>query len=416
MSIKVRFWRFVKRNVGHLNCNGGDPTSLADNQQNSTGRVTSRRLTKMVVCLLPMPLLVLLFSTAKDQSAITQISHTAKILCVNSKLAVDPPIADGLIMQKDVRASEWKTFNSTSQKGLTDQRIFFHETSGTNELNFRQCCAVESAAKNNPDRPVQLFLRPLFISCHEHLSSHPSDFFHKPLWLDILSNYPNIEAILLNEDYYFAGTPLQSWYNAGKWRKTEHETVHFSDYIRFLTMHKGGGLYLDMDVLTLRPFQGDKFRNFLSYDGVAMKAVSSSVMHLEVGHWLATGMMRLLAEEYDPLDLGFHGSQAVGSLMHSSCALVRGNPESNTCKDIHLLPSNFFLPFGKMFAEKVNNWRAKSLKGSGVLTKLKNSYGVHTWKSVGNNPADLSNNPSVFGALAQIHCPISVARASEFQN
>uniref|UniRef100_A0A0P5PKM6 Lactosylceramide n=1 Tax=Daphnia magna TaxID=35525 RepID=A0A0P5PKM6_9CRUS len=419
MSFKVRFCRFVKRHVGNqrLICNGSGSDSLAENQRNSTGRATSRRLTKVVVCLLPMSLLILLLSTAKDQNAITQIRREGKVLCVNSKLAVDPPGADGLIMQKDVRASQWKTFNSTSQKGLTDRRIVFHETSGTNELNFRQCCAVESAAKNNPDRPVHLFLRPLFIPCHEHLSNHPSDLFHKPLWLDILSNYPNVEAILLNEEHYFAGTPLQSWYDAGKWRKTRHETVHFADYIRFVTMLKGGGLYLDTDVLTLRPFQGDEFRNFLSYDGVAMKAISSGVMHLEAGHWLATAMMRLLAEEYDPTEFAFHGSEAISSLMHKSCGMQEGDPESNACKDIHLLPSRFFFPIKKQLAsEKLDRARVMSLKGPGILTRLNTSYGVHTWNIMRNYPADLAIYPSIFGALARIHCPMSEARASKFQN
>ncbi|KZS12662.1 Uncharacterized protein APZ42_022823 [Daphnia magna] len=410
----------MRRNIGdqRLICNGGDSSdSLAENQQRPTGMGTSRRLTKVVVCLLPMSLLILLLSTAKDQNAITQIPRVGKVLCVNIKLAVDPPVADGLIMQKDVRASQWKTFNSTSQKGLTDRRIVFHETSGTNELTFRQCCAVESAAKNNPERPVQLFLRPLFIPCHEHLSYHPSDLFHKPLWLDILSNYPNVEAILLNEEHYFAGTPLQSWYDAGKWRKTRHETVHFSDYIRFLTLHKGGGLYLDTDVLTLRPLQGDKFRNFLSYDNVAMDGISSGVMHMEAGHWLATAMMRYLAEEYDPFEFAFHGTQAVSALMSSACGIEQGDPKSNTCKDIHLLPSRFFFPIVKQLAsEKLDRARVMSLKGPGVLTRLNTSYGVHTWNTMRNDPGDLANNPSVFGSLAQIHCPMSVARASEFLN
>ncbi|KAI9562640.1 hypothetical protein GHT06_010094 [Daphnia sinensis] len=420
MSFNVKLLRFIKRWVGNqrLICNGGDYDSSAESQRNSTGRASSRRLSKVIVCLLPMSLLILLFSSAKDQNVTTQIPREDRILCVNSKLAVDVPEADGLIMQKDVRASQWKLFNSTSQKGLTDRRIVFHETSGTNELTFRQCCSIESAAKNNPDRPVQLFLRPLFIPCHQHLSSAPLDMFHIPLWLDILSNYPNIEAILLNEDHYFAGTPLQSWYNAGKWRKTLYETFHFSDYIRFVTLHKGGGLYLDTDVLTLRPLPVEKFRNFLSYDGIAMNAVSSGVMHLEAGHWLATAMMRLLAEEYDPTQLAFHGSEAIGSLMHELCGMQQGDPESNSCKDIHLLQSGYFFLIAKpLAAEMLDTTRAKSTNGSGILTRLESkSYGVHTWNTMGNDPADYANNPSIFGALAQIHCPLSIARASEFQN
>jgi hypothetical protein len=61
--------------------------------------------------------------------------------------------------------------------------------------------------------------------------------------------------------------------------------------------------------------------------------------YLESGHWLTVEMMRLLAEEYDPSELVFHGSPAISSLMHSFCAecMVQANPTSNTCKNIHLL-------------------------------------------------------------------------------
>nr|CAH0103428.1 unnamed protein product [Daphnia galeata] len=54
-------------------------------------------------------------------------------------------------MKTNLLPSQWIPFNVT----LNNRRIFFHETSGDANLNFQQCCVVESAAKHNPDRPVQ---------------------------------------------------------------------------------------------------------------------------------------------------------------------------------------------------------------------------------------------------------------------
>jgi hypothetical protein len=75
-----------------------------------------------------------------------------------------------------------------------DKRIYFHETAGRDHLNLRQLCAVESAAKKNPDRSVQVF----FQTNHVNLTVDPL--------ISILRGYPNISVILINVTDYFTGT------------------------------------------------------------------------------------------------------------------------------------------------------------------------------------------------------------------
>ena len=275
--------------------------------------------------------------------------------------------------------------------------------------SLRQC----ASAKHNSDRPVQLFLRPLVnYGC----SIRPSKLFQSPPWLDVLSRYPNVDAILVNEDRYFAGTPLQDWYEKGEWLKSQHEVAHLSDYIRILTLYKGGGLYLDTDILTLKAYQGDKFRNCLVYDSSDMNVISSGVMHLERGHWLTVKMIRLLAEEYDPSEFVFHGSQAISSLMDSSCGMTQTDPTSNTCKDIHLLPSRFFFPIERPFSQVLYDTMANSTLGIDILSRMKKSYGVHLWNSMATKQRPLlaTDYESIWGALARVHCPLTVARTSQF--
>jgi hypothetical protein len=75
-----------------------------------------------------------------------------------------------------------------------DKRIYFHETADRDHLNLRQLCAVESAAKKNADRSVQIF----FQTNHVNLTVDPL--------VSILRGYPNIAVILINVTDYFAGT------------------------------------------------------------------------------------------------------------------------------------------------------------------------------------------------------------------
>lgn len=107
-----------------------------------------------------------------------------------------------------------------------NSRIFFHETSGRQRLSFRQSCAVESAAKHNPSRSVQVFLS------SEQLN------FSSP-WISALENYSNVIVVLVNEEEYFSQSPFAEWFQKGEWKKSPFRTEHMSDYIRILTLYKG---------------------------------------------------------------------------------------------------------------------------------------------------------------------------------
>ncbi len=74
--------------------------------------------------------------------------------------------------------------------------------------------------------------------------------------------------------------------------------AHLSDFIRILTLSKGGGLYLDMDILTLKPFHGETFQIFLVYGNSGMEEISNGAMNMESGHWLPGEIINLLAKEY----------------------------------------------------------------------------------------------------------------------
>lgn len=47
------------------------------------------------------------------------------------------------------------------------------------------------------------------------------------------------------------------------WEESEFQQEHLSDILRSLTLNKYGGLYLDLDVIMLKPLRYINFKNFL---------------------------------------------------------------------------------------------------------------------------------------------------------
>ena len=77
-----------------------------------------------------------------------------------------------------------------------DKRIYFHETAGHGHLNLRQLCAIESSAKKNPDRSVQVF----FQTNHVNLTADPFvSIFRRYPWVSPDPPiFANIAGILIN--------------------------------------------------------------------------------------------------------------------------------------------------------------------------------------------------------------------------
>lgn len=168
-----------------------------------------------------------------------------------------------------------------------NRRIYFHETSGNGYLNVRQSCAVESAARHNPTRPVQLFL-------------HADRLNYSRPFLSVLQHYSNVVVVLLNETEYFLNTPLEKWFIDGEWRESMYKIVHMADYIRMLNLFKGGGMYMDLDYITLKKLDEKFLQNFFLVETKDMKLLSNSAFHLVHQHRLIHEIIKRLVNYYKP--------------------------------------------------------------------------------------------------------------------
>ena len=308
--------------------------------------------------------------------------------------------------------TKFRIFNWTSTEwddsDDNNRRIFFHETSGRNDLDVRQTCAVESAALHNPQRPIHVFIL-----------ATTGQINRATAWLQVLSRYPNVDVFVVDdEEAYYRDTPLEQWYRQGEWRESYYQIVHKSDYMRMLTLSRGGGMYMDLDYVTLRPLEPyESLSNFFLIESADMKLLSNSVVHLQRGHRLISAIIERLVKYYRPDDYIWHGPSLVSNVMSKKCNVKRGQPKSNDCSDVRLLPHHFFHPvptthWQKAFRDADDAYIDQlmaSPQGDGG-----GSYGVHFWSGKSKDEPLIFNSKQLYARLFATHCPRTNAIAHLF--
>jgi lactosylceramide 4-alpha-galactosyltransferase len=143
------------------------------------------------------------------------------------------------------------------------KKIFFLETSFRSDLqgftmNLRQACSIESAAKMNPERAVEvLFATKLAPENREFHLNFQSVFCQlndeipgtrkMNFILDKLENsYENLFLKSIDLLEFSEKTPLEGLMKSGKVLKSKYLMEHLADVLRLLTLWKFGGTYLDL--------------------------------------------------------------------------------------------------------------------------------------------------------------------------
>jgi lactosylceramide 4-alpha-galactosyltransferase len=109
--------------------------------------------------------------------------------------------------------------------------IFFHETSCNSHfsgkicITARQACAVESAARLNPNFEVHLLFASPGIFKFEGTES---DRF-----LQALLSYPNVGINHVDYERYTRGTPVEALYKKGQLETSGYAQSHASDVLRY---------------------------------------------------------------------------------------------------------------------------------------------------------------------------------------
>ena len=102
--------------------------------------------------------------------------------------------------------------------------------------------------------------------------------------------------------------------------------------------------------------------------------------------------------------------------MSKNCNVKRGQPDSNECSDVRILPHHYFHPVPTTYWQKgfsdaddayLDQLMASPTTGNG-------SYGVHFWSGKSKNEPLIFNSQQLYARLFAIHCPVTNAIAHQF--
>ncbi|KAH8392860.1 hypothetical protein KR215_004648, partial [Drosophila sulfurigaster] len=288
--------------------------------------------------------------------------------------------------------------------------IFFLETnciSGTKhhplELTARQTCAIESAAKHNPN--FQVFV--LFAS-----PRYQQKEGEQPL-IDAILSYPNVQLRQLNLMRFAVGTPIEDWLKDGKLFKSDYPIVHISDLLRLLTLYRFGGIYLDLDVVLLRSLEQVP----LNFAGAESDThVANGVLSLaptDFGHQFATSCLREFQQHFDGGDWGNNGPGVVTRVAKRICAtqsieVMQTDPKR--CMGFKVFNRSTFYEVGWV------DWRHffEPQYMEQTLQRTKDSLLIHVWNKHSHQMPIKVGSETAYGKYAEQNCPKAYAAAGEY--
>lgn len=275
------------------------------------------------------------------------------------------------------------------RKPRIEKTIFFHIINcmyGEINLKSRQACAIESAAKNNPN--FDIFV--LFASPVKNGSDTEAA-------MKALNNYTNI--FFRNNDLwlYTKGTVAERLLKYFEFKGRTFLGAHLTEILQYVSLFRWGGIYMDPKVIVLKSFENFP-RNFAgaSYDNL----VGSGVLGLSIdgpGRFIALeGLRRLMVRGKN----GVITEVLTEEVCNKTCE-KRYTP--NFCSDITVFPKTEFYPIPKWDRSIYfsPHYRKEAMQ------KTEKSSLIYVWNDWlfpyrENMPV---GNDYAYGIYAKKHCP-----------
>ncbi|XP_057669342.1 lactosylceramide 4-alpha-galactosyltransferase-like [Diorhabda carinulata] len=292
--------------------------------------------------------------------------------------------------------------------------IFFHETSckslqkGKITITSRQACAVESAAIMNPNLDVYLLYTSPGIVKNE---GDESDLF-----LSALLSYKNVKILHLNYERYINNTPVGNLWKYNKIQNSRYSLSHASDILRYVTLWKYGGIYLDLDVVILKSLE-DLPANFAGLQ--SLTDVAAGVMGFAAsgkGHEMAERCLLDLQKNFDGDSWGNNGPGVITRLLLDLCGITNRTKDTNLselmvdkdCGGFTVFTPTAFYPI----SYQTWYWYFDEYKLQSMILNTKDSYAIHTWNKFSANTKVLLNSGMPYFYYAKKYCPKVVAEST----
>ncbi|EDW75882.1 uncharacterized protein Dwil_GK15176 [Drosophila willistoni] len=311
-------------------------------------------------------------------------------------------------------------------KPRAGRSIFFHETSchlfrkeerkqGKKkeykllQLTPRQACAIESAALHNPN--FDIFV--LFADPTYKVTKWRNGSLEQSPLIEAILGYNNVHLRSLNLWTYSEGTPIEAWFKDGQLFQSRYLFSHLSDFLRYLTLYRYGGLYLDMDVVVLRSME-DIPPNYTGAE--SHSSLAAGVMNFAAhgfGHEIAESCLRDFQQNFDGSDWGQNGPGVITRVAQKICGT----------QDISLMieDSKRCLGFkvysrGAFYAIPWRQWQDffEPHKLETTMARAKDSYVIHVWNKHSSKLKIRYGTKSAYAQYAESNCPRALAASGEY--
>ncbi|VVC86591.1 unnamed protein product [Leptidea sinapis] len=210
--------------------------------------------------------------------------------------------------------------------------IFFHDTDCKDGLNSRQMCAVESAARLHPKRNIYVFFSgPVTVKQFKHIS-----FLHK------FTNIHFGRILILS---YSEGTPLESLVKKGLLNNTFWGIENTSNVLRFLTLYKWSGVYLDFDTVVVKSFDRLPENWIARQDDGQLNCAAIALSDNDIGRGMAYEFIEELARSYKSDIWINNGPGVVNRVLIEICGSSNISSMSvTTCQGFPVIDSKLIYP------------------------------------------------------------------------
>ncbi|KAM4694397.1 alpha-1,4-N-acetylglucosaminyltransferase-like [Discoglossus pictus] len=308
-----------------------------------------------------------------------------------------------------------RRYQPASYKDILSQGngIIFMETTDRLEPRPLVLCAIESAARVYPDRPVAFFMKGLANRTEEELENITKNSF------PTLSSFNNVHIFPLALKEIFKDTPLLPWFlkfleknstihgdlsakNDSKIvnPKLERHWIHVSsDGCRLALIWKYGGIYMDTDIISIRPIPYD---NFLAAQ--SSQYSSNGVFGLSQGHNFSWISMEDFVQNYNGAVWGHQGPGLFTRVLNKFCSIPKfQSVEDVMCGNISFLnPQRFYpiaYPSWKLYYQV---WKTQPT--------FNDSFALHLWNYMNKETETVvPGSNTLVDNLYQHHCPVTYA-------
>ncbi|XP_070505104.1 lactosylceramide 4-alpha-galactosyltransferase-like [Chironomus tepperi] len=296
--------------------------------------------------------------------------------------------------------------NLVLRNSSQSKNVFFHETScktnGILELNARQACAIESTALMNPDHNI-------FVMFTSQVGLRNTS--RLPI-IDALLSYPNVHMNYLNITKYAENTPLEDWIMTNTLFNSQYLISHTSDVLRFLSLYKYGGTYLDLDIVMLKSLNSQKSHNYAGAESYF--AVAVGIIHMEgkTGHEIARMCLNDLKRNFNGKKWANNGPFVLTRVLYEICKSkdIQRMIYENICPNFKVLPVEDCYDIGwqelrKFFEPAYLNE---------TLGRISDALITHVWNKDSARIPLTKDTDAAYIHLARKYCPKTLEACDSF--